>query len=105
MRAFGVPITSPGRSTWSGWFRRSRSSRTRFSVDHALDSHRLRIVIEYGRIYDSIARDGGNLIDYARINKITLQAWPPFHKKCQDEVLLDPPDQELNAELSRLASK
>lgn len=55
---------------------------------------------------DSITRDGGGLVDYARINRITLQAWSPFQKGFQDGVFLDSPDYpELNAELERLASK
>lgn len=55
---------------------------------------------------DSITRDGGGLVDYARINKITLQAWSPFQKAFQDGVFFDSPDYpELNAELDRLAAK
>lgn len=55
---------------------------------------------------DSITRDGGGLVDYARINKITLQAWSPFQKGFQDGVFLGSPDYpELNAELDRLAAK
>ena len=29
---------------------------------------------------DAITRDGGGLVDYARINDITLQAWSPLQK-------------------------
>lgn len=55
---------------------------------------------------DSITRDGGGLVDYARINRITLQAWSPLQKGFQDGVFLDSPDYpELNAELERLAAK
>lgn len=55
---------------------------------------------------DSITRDGGGIIDYARANKITLQTWSPFQKGFQDGVFLDSPDYpELNAELKRLAAK
>ncbi|WP_196803366.1 aldo/keto reductase [Arthrobacter sp. 135MFCol5.1] len=55
---------------------------------------------------DSVTRDGGGLVDYARINGITLQAWSPFQKGFQDGVFLNSPDYpELNAELNRLASK
>lgn len=55
---------------------------------------------------DSISRDGGGLVDYARINKITLQAWSPFQKGFQDGVFFDSPDHpDLNAELDRLAVK
>ncbi|WP_017579914.1 aldo/keto reductase [Nocardiopsis valliformis] len=55
---------------------------------------------------DSITRDGGGIVDYARVNKITLQAWSPFQKAFQDGVFLDSPDYpELNAELEHLATK
>ncbi|MDT9632949.1 aldo/keto reductase family oxidoreductase [Pseudomonas sp. JV449] len=55
---------------------------------------------------DSITRDGGGIVDYARINKITLQAWSPFQKAFQDGVFFDSPDYpHLNAELRRLAEK
>ncbi|MDS2171475.1 aldo/keto reductase [Nesterenkonia sp. CL21] len=54
----------------------------------------------------SITRDGGGIVDYARINKITLQAWSPFQKGFQDGVFFDSPDYaELNEELARLADK
>ncbi|MFT9474843.1 aldo/keto reductase [Streptomyces sp. Mo3] len=55
---------------------------------------------------DSVTRDGGGIVDYARINKITLQAWSPFQKGFQDGVFFNSPDYpELNAELDRLAAK
>lgn len=55
---------------------------------------------------DSITRDGGGLVDYARINKITLQAWSPFQTGFQEGVFFDSSDYaELNAELERLAVK
>lgn len=55
---------------------------------------------------DSIVRDGGGLVDYARINKITLQAWSPFQIGYPDGVFLGSPDYpELNAELDRLAAR
>ncbi|ECH9261878.1 aldo/keto reductase family oxidoreductase [Salmonella enterica subsp. enterica] len=55
---------------------------------------------------DSITRDGGGVIDYARVNKMTLQAWSPFQKGFQDGVFFDSPDYvHLNAELHRLATR
>ncbi len=55
---------------------------------------------------DSITRDGGGLMDYMRVNKITPQIWSPFQKGFQDGVFFDSPDYpELNAELNRLAAK
>jgi len=54
---------------------------------------------------DSLTRDGGGLVDHARINGITLQAWSPFQSGFDSGVFLDSPDYpELNAELSRLAA-
>ena len=55
---------------------------------------------------DSISRDGGGIVDYARINKITLQAWSPFQKGFQDGVFFGSGEYpKLNAELDRLAIK
>lgn len=54
---------------------------------------------------DSVTRDGGGLVDYARINNITLQAWSPFQKGFGGGVFFDSPDYpQLNAELARLAA-
>jgi predicted oxidoreductase len=56
-------------------------------------------------IDQSISRDNG-LLDYARLNDITLQAWSPFQKKWFDGVFLgDPEYPELNAALDELAEK
>jgi predicted oxidoreductase len=55
---------------------------------------------------DSITRDGGGILDYARINRITLQAWSPFQKGFQDGVFFGAEEYPgLNAELNRLAMK
>lgn len=55
---------------------------------------------------DSITRDGGGIIDYARVNRITLQAWSPFQKDFQDGVFFGSKEHpELNVELERLAAK
>lgn len=55
---------------------------------------------------DSITRDGGGLIDYARLNGITLQAWSPFQSGTVSGVFLDSPHYpELNAALQGLAEK
>ncbi len=53
----------------------------------------------------SISRDNG-LLDYARLNDITLQAWSPFQKKWFDGVFLgDAEYPELNEALDELAEK
>jgi predicted oxidoreductase len=55
---------------------------------------------------DSLTRDGGGIVDYARVNRITLQAWSPFQKAFQDGVFLDAPEYpKLNEELKILAAK
>lgn len=53
----------------------------------------------------SIDRDNG-ILDYARLNGITLQAWSPFQKGFFDGVFLGDSDYpELNALLEELAAK
>lgn len=55
---------------------------------------------------DSITRDGGGVVDYCRVNGITVQAWSPFQKSFQDGVFLgDEEFGELNALLGKLAAK
>ena len=55
---------------------------------------------------DAIVRDGGGLVDYARINNITLQAWSPFQSGTPAGVFLGSPEYpELNEEIDRLATK
>src|SRR5699024_12040410 len=55
---------------------------------------------------DAITRDGGGLVDYARINDITLQAWSPLEKGSEPGIFLGSPDYPgLNAEIERLAEK
>lgn len=55
---------------------------------------------------DAFTRDGGGLVDYARVNKITLQAWSPIQIGQEPGIFLGSPDYpELNAEIERLAVK
>ncbi|MCT1477706.1 aldo/keto reductase family oxidoreductase [Microbacterium sp. p3-SID336] len=52
----------------------------------------------------SIDRDGG-IVDYCRINGITVQAWSPFQSGFGGGVFLDNPEYgELNAVIDRLAA-
>jgi len=52
----------------------------------------------------SITLDGGGILDYCRVNRITVQAWSPFQAGFFTGVFLDSPDYpELNAVLDRLA--
>lgn len=53
----------------------------------------------------SIARDGGGILDYCRLHDITIQAWSPFQAGFFTGVYLDSPDYpELNAVINRLAA-
>lgn len=55
---------------------------------------------------DAVVRDGGGLVDYARINNITLQAWSPFQSGTPAGVFLGSPEYpELNAAIDRLDEK
>ncbi len=55
---------------------------------------------------DAITLDGGGIVDYCRINRITLQAWSPFQKGFLDGVFLGSDEYpDLNADLDRLAAK
>jgi predicted oxidoreductase len=54
----------------------------------------------------SVTLDGGGIVDYCRLNDITIQAWSPFQAGFFTGVFLDSPDYpELNAVLDRLAAK
>lgn len=53
----------------------------------------------------SIVRDGGGIVEYCRINDITVQAWSPFQGGFFTGVFLGNPEYaELNAVLDRLAA-
>jgi predicted oxidoreductase len=54
----------------------------------------------------STVRDGGGLLDYCRLNDITVQAWSPFQAGLFDGVFLGSDRYpELNAVIDRLAAK
>ncbi|QWT24377.1 aldo/keto reductase [Subtercola sp. PAMC28395] len=49
--------------------------------------------------------DGGGILDYCRLNKITVQAWSPFQAGFFNGVFLGSPEYpELNAAIDRLAA-
>lgn len=53
----------------------------------------------------SVVRDGAGIVDYCRINGITLQAWSPFQGGFFTGVFLGSPEYpELNAAIDRLAA-
>ncbi|MDR1790239.1 MAG: aldo/keto reductase [Propionibacteriaceae bacterium] len=55
----------------------------------------------------SITRDGGGIVEYCRINDITIQAWSPFQHGFFDGVFLGDRERnpKLNDVLERLAAK
>lgn len=55
---------------------------------------------------DSAVERGSGIIEYCRMNKITVQAWSPFQHGFSKGTFIDNPDfPELNAKLSELAEK
>lgn len=55
---------------------------------------------------DSITRDGGGIVDYCRLNHITIQAWSPFQKGFQDGVFFNSQEYPaLNEALDSLAQE
>lgn len=53
----------------------------------------------------SVTLDGGGIVDYCRLNDITVQAWSPFQAGFFTGVFLDSPEYaELNAVIDRLAA-
>lgn len=53
----------------------------------------------------SVVRDGGGIVEYCRINGITVQAWSPFQSGFFSGVFLGNPEYaELNAVIDRLAA-
>ncbi|WP_395639671.1 aldo/keto reductase family oxidoreductase [Pseudolysinimonas sp.] len=53
----------------------------------------------------SVTMDGGGIVDYCRLNDITIQAWSPFQAGFFTGVFLDNPEfPELNAAIDRLAT-
>jgi len=53
----------------------------------------------------SVTLDGGGILDYCRINRITVQAWSPFQAGFFTGVFLGSPEYaELNAAIDRLAA-
>lgn len=54
----------------------------------------------------SVTLDGGGIVDYCRLNDITIQAWSPFQAGFFDGVFLGNPEHaELNAVIDRLAAQ
>ncbi len=55
---------------------------------------------------DSAVERGSGIIEYCRLNKITIQTWSPFQHGFSKGVFIDNPDfPELNAKLQEIADK
>ncbi|MEB0000921.1 aldo/keto reductase [Cryobacterium sp. RTS3] len=54
----------------------------------------------------AVTRDGGGIVDYCRLNDITIQAWSPFQAGFFTGVFLGSPEYpELNAVIDRLSAQ
>ena len=101
------PTTRPGRSICSRPPCASRSWPTRSSCRSRTRrrSPRASRRTWWGSISPTTI-DGGGIVDYCRINSITLQAWSPFQAGFFNGVFLDNPDYvELNEVIDRLAAQ
>ena len=107
MRAFGVSNQTPGQIELLRKLRaRSRSSPTSCSCrSRTRRSSRRASRRTWSAEDQSITRDGG-IVDYCRLNDITIQAWSPFQAGFFTGVFLGSPDYpELNAVIDRLAAQ
>lgn len=107
VRAFGVSNHTP-----------RQIDLLRTAVTHPLIANQLQLSITHSPIIaqgiaanmsgeeQSIVRDGGGIVEYCRINGITIQAWSPFQAGFFDGVFLGNPEHaELNAVIDRLGAK
>lgn len=89
----------------------------RKSVDHPLVANQLQLSITHAPIIaqgvasnmvgldQSVTIDGGGIVDYCRLNDITIQAWSPFQAGFFDGVFFGSDRfPELNAVIDRLAA-
>ena len=106
VRAFGVSNHTPGQIEL---LRRSVTQRivanqVQLSITHAPIVAQ-GVAMNMGDLDQSISRDNG-IVDYCRLNDITLQAWSPFQARFFNGVFLGSEDYpELNAVIDRLAAE
>jgi len=106
VRAFGVSNHTP-----------RQIDLLRRSVRQTLVANQLQLSITHATIVtqgvatnmqnldQALTLDGGGILDYCRLNDITVQAWSPFQAGFFTGVFLGSPDYpELNAVIDRLAS-
>lgn len=90
----------------------------RTSVQQPIEANQLQLSITHSAIVaqglasnmqgveQSVGLDGGGILDYCRINRITVQAWSPFQTGFFTGVFLGSPElPELNAVIDRLSAK
>jgi len=81
------------------------ANQIQISITHA-PSIAQGVAMNMDALEQSVTLDGGGIVDYCRINGITLQAWSPFQAKFFTGVFLGNPDYpELNAVIDRLATR
>ncbi|GAA2080453.1 aldo/keto reductase [Pseudolysinimonas kribbensis] len=80
------------------------ANQIQISITHA-PSIAQGVAMNMDALEQSVTLDGGGIVDYCRINGITLQAWSPFQAKFFTGVFLGNDDYpELNAAIDRLAA-
>ncbi|WP_313480363.1 aldo/keto reductase [Microbacterium sp.] len=107
VRAFGVSNHTP-----------RQIDLLRTAVEQPLVANQLQLSITHSPIIaqgiaanmtgekQSVVLDGGGIVEYCRINGITVQAWSPYQAGFFDGVFLgNPAYAELNAVIDRLAAK
>ena len=107
MRAFGVSNHTP-----------AQIDLLKKSVRQPLVANQLQLSITHSPIIaqgvaanmqgtdQALTLDGGGIVDYCRLNDITIQAWSPFQAGFFNGVFLGSPDYpELNAVIDRLAAE
>ncbi len=97
----------PARSTCCASTSASRSSPTSFSCrSRTSRSSPKGVAANMLGEQQSVTLDGGGMLDYCRLNDITIQAWSPFQAGFFNGVFLGSPDYpELNAVIDRLAAQ
>ena len=106
VRNFGVSNQTPGQTELLRRALRQPiiANQVQLSITHAnLIAHG--IAANMGGLAQSVDRDNG-ILDYARLNEITLQAWSPFQKGFFDGVFLGDREDypELNDALDEIAA-
>ena len=107
VRAFGVSNHTPGQTELlKRWVRQPLVvNQVQLSITHAPIIAQ-GVAANMAALDQSIDRDNG-ILDYARLNGITLQAWSPFQKGFFDGVFLGDRERyaDLNDALDELAAK